>query len=388
MPVKVAYIVEYPTPYDVPLFERIAKRPEVDFTALFLSETISQRGWKVDPAGRFPHKTIRGGRLFVSSNTQFTAFFNPGVFRELVRGNYDVVGTSGYIPVTHYAVLAWCKAKGIPHFVRSEAVLPHARSDLKRAIKSVYLPYAVKTADSWLAAGTLAKKYLVHYGADPEKVFFLNYTIDDDAFETAVFEAREKRDQMKRDLNITARSVVLFCGRLAPMKGLDTLMDAFAAVKRNGRDAALAFLGSGPLEAHLKKRVERESISDVHFLGFHQADELPAFYGMADMLVLPSVYEPWGIVVNEAQAASLPVVASDVCGAAEDLVVDGETGFRFRSGDAKHLAECIERVLENDALRAKMGASGRKMVKDWGFDRSVDGFVKATLTAAGQSVKK
>ncbi len=384
MPIRVAYVVEYPTPYDVPLFERIARRPEIEFTALFLSDVIHQRGWKVDPEGRFPHKYIPGKRRFVSANTQFTAFWNPGIFAEIEAGGYDVVGTSGYIPFTHYTVLKWCKRKGVPHFLRSEAVLPQKRSTVKRAFKRLMLPPVVKGADAWLAAGTLAKQYLIHYGADPERVFFLNYTVDDELFENVSSEARKKRDEIRREHGISAKYVILFSGRMAPMKGLDTLVDAFKIIKRNGADAALLFLGSGPLEPQIKSRIEQENINDIHFPGFHQAEELPAFYGISDMLVLPSTYEPWGIVVNEALASNLPVVTSDVTGAAQDLVIPDKTGYRFKTGDAADLARCIERLLASDKLRRDMGEAGRVLVKDWGFDRSVNGFINAAMTAKRQ----
>lgn len=379
--IKTAYVVEYPTPYDIPLFERIAKRPEIDFTALFLSGTIGERGWKVDPTGRFNHKFVKGRRMFISANTQFTAFWNPGIFSEIERGGYDVVGTSGYIPVTHYAVLAWCKRKGIPYFVRSEAVLPLRRSPVKRFLKRLYLPFVVRNAGAWLAAGTLAKEYLAYYGADPDRTFFLNYTVDDDAFELKAIEARSRRDEIRRELGITAKRVILYSGRFAAMKDLHTLLSAFKIVKNNGSNAALALLGSGPLEAELKQRAAAENIRDVHFLGFHQSDELPKYYGIADLFVLPSIYEPWGIVVNEAQAAHLPVIASDLCGAAADLVVDGKTGFRFRAGDAGDLARCIEQIINSDKLIEEMGLAGRELVRDWGLDRSVNGFIQAAQTA-------
>ena len=384
MPVKVAYIVEYPIPYDALLFEKIAKRPEVDLTILFLSDTIAERGWKIDPTGRFPFKIIKGKRWFVSSNTQFTAFWNPGIFTELESGGYEVVGTSGYIPFTHYAVLKWLKRKKIPHFLRSEATLPSKRSTIKRFVKSLLLTPVVKSADAWLASGTLAKKYLIHYGADPERVFYLNYTIDDESFAKSASEARLNRERIKGDLGIDARYVILFSGRLATMKGIHTLFDAFKITKGNRRDVALAFLGSGPLQPEIEARMKAEGIKDVHFLGFHQAVELPAFYGISDLLVLPSTYEPWGIVVNEALAASLPVVASDVVGAAADLVLPGQTGFRFKTGDAKELADCIERLLASEKLREEMGRAGRELVKEWGLDRSVSGFVSAALTAVSK----
>jgi len=384
MTLKVAYVVEYPTPYDVPLFARIAARPEIDFTALFLSGVIGERRWRVDPSGKFRYKTIPGKSWFVSQNTQFAAFWNPGIFREILEDGYEVVGTSGYIPFTHYAVLRWCRRRGIPYFVRSEAILPERRSAPKRLAKRIMLKPAIKNADAWLAAGTLAKRYLVHYGADPEKVFFLNYTVDEEFFSAKSRETRLKREEIKSEMGIKSGCVVLFSGRLAPMKGLNTLFDAFSRVKRKKRDVALLLLGTGPLEKELKLRAALEGLEDVHFAGFHQPEELPRFYGISDILVLPSVYEPWGIVVNEALACGLPVIASDVAGAAEDLVIPGETGYRFKAGDSRGLAGALEMLVADPGLRNKMGETGRKAVKDWGFERSVEGFVKAALTAAGR----
>ncbi len=384
MALKVAYVVEYPTPYDVPLFERIARRPEIDFTALFLSEVIGQRKWRVEPAGKFPYKTVPGRSWFVSQNTQFAVFWNPRIFREILKDGYEVVGASGYIPLTHYSVLRWCKRKGIPYFLRSEAILPDKRSLSRRLAKRMMLKPVIKNADAWFAAGSLARDYLVHYGAEAEKVFFLNYTIDDDFFSTKAGEARMKRNEIRKELGIKSGCVILFSGRLAPMKGLDVLFDAFSSIKRKGLDAALLLLGTGPLEEGLRRRTEQEGLEDVHFAGFHQPEELPRFYGVSDVLVLPSIYEPWGIVVNEALACGLPVIASDVTGAAGDLVIPGETGYRFKTGNSRELAEALEKLIANSELRREMGTKGREVVKNWGYQRSVDGFVKAALAAAGK----
>ena len=137
--------------------------------------------------------------------------------------------------------------------------------------------------------------------------------------------------------------------------------------------AALVFIGDGPLRPSLEAAAPRDG---VHFVGFVNQADLPRHYAMCDVLALPSVFEPRGLVVNEAMACGLPVVASDRIGAVGDLVRDGENGLVFPAGDAAALADRLDRIVGDDALRARMAARSREIIAGWSFDAEVEGVRK------------
>lgn len=151
----------------------------------------------------------------------------------------------------------------------------------------------------------------------------------------------------------------LFVGRLAEVKNLPLLLDAYGSYKRNGGLRNLEIVGHGPMETSLKASVQRARLEDsVQFFGFQPYDSIPAWYARAACLILPSVSEPWGLVVNEAMASGLPLIVSDRCGCADNLVEDGRNGYLFPAKDADSLTKCM---ITFDALsEADRRAMGRR----------------------------
>jgi glycosyltransferase involved in cell wall biosynthesis len=121
-------------------------------------------------------------------------------------------------------------------------------------------------------------------------------------------------------------------------------------------------------------------LDTVRFLGFRNQQELPLLYAMADLLVLPSIREPWGLVVNEAMAAGCAILASDRVGAAKDLVRDGVNGAVFPAGSVPALAEALERLFADSNRLAEMGRQSRAMIEHWSFNEDVAG-LRAALAA-------
>ena len=174
--------------------------------------------------------------------------------------------------------------------------------------------------------------------------------------------------------------VILYVGRIEPLKGIDTLMRAVATMKEAGVydrfPFCVAIIG-GELEdegAGLSVEMERltslretEGVGDnVNFLGSRDQDTLQYYYSAAEVVVVPSHYESFGLVALEAMACGTPVVASETGGLAF-LVRDGETGFHIPAGDSASLAQRLTDLLENDELRARLGRQAADYAKqyDW-----------------------
>jgi glycosyltransferase involved in cell wall biosynthesis len=235
------------------------------------------------------------------------------------------------------------------------------RGAAKRAVKGLLVPRILHGAAGVLAAGSLARDSAVRYGASPEAVTIFANTIDVDETAGRVDDLRGPHGD----------AVVLTVARLVPEKGLDTLLRAAHGVR-------LRIAGSGPLRDEL----EREAGDNVSFLGELGRDELLQAYADADVFALLSRREPWGVVVNEAAAAGLPLVLSDRVGAAADLLRDGENGVLVPAEDAGAARAAIELLARDPALRARYGARSRELASAWGYDAMIDRFISAVRAAA------
>src|SRR5262249_55949913 len=141
--------------------------------------------------------------------------------------------------------------------------------------------------------------------------------------------------------------------------------------------ASVAFVGDGPLRSELTQYAQTHKLHNVHFFGFRNQTEIATCYAMADLLVLPSSYETWGLVVNEGMCFGLPIIASDQVGAAADLVRHGDNGFIYPVADIMALSECLRSVLKDEIMRGCMGRRSMEIIKNWNIDQDVEGFLEA-----------
>ncbi len=388
-PLRVAVLSEIPTPYRWPLHRRVAEVPGLDVTVLFYARTEADRDWGrlVDEAAGRPHVEFLPGHAFALRGRR-TLFFhwNPGVAGRLHRGRFDVVVVPGWSMPTTLAAVAACRLRRVPYVIFSETHDLSPRPGWLRALKRVALRPVVGGAAAWLATGTLSERFLVRHGAVRERIFRFANTPDVAAIRAAVAAARGQRAATRAALGIPVDAVVaLFVARLIGAKDPATLLRAQALLEAGGADAPwLVLAGDGPESKSLRAAAAADRLTRVRFAGSRSPAELPNLYAAADLFVLPSRHEPWGVVVNEAMAAGLPVVLADRVGAAADLLVDGTNGRLFRAGDAAALAEAILTIAADPETRRRMGEASLRIVSDWGYEPSVAGFERAVRTAAGQ----
>src|SRR5207249_1387315 len=147
----------------------------------------------------------------------------------------------------------------------------------------------------------------------------------------------------------------------------------------------LVFVGSGPEEKRLKECVQEQSVPDVFFMGFRNQSELPKFYALSDVFVLPSVEDRWGLVINEVMSAGLPVIASDEIGAVPDLVKHGHNGFVFPAGNVASLAGYLEQLVNDENLRKEMGHNSEALIAQWDIERAAQGVIDAVRFVVGKN---
>ena len=277
------------------------------------------------------------------------------------------------------------RARRRPILLREEQTLLAPRPRWKQAIKSLALPLILGRASA-VYIGSENRRWLERFGFPEERLFSAPYCVDSERLQLAGSlhsdpEALRKRFGIEGD-----DPVILSVSRLAPEKQPLELLDAFVRVRRIQR-CVLLIVGAGELEKAMRVRVEREAIPDVKFAGFLNQTDIAAAYCVADVFVLFSRYEPWGLVVNEAMHLGLPVVASDRVGAAADLVEEGRTGYVVRYRDIQALADRLSELIADPQLRQRLGSAAREHASGWTYERAASGIVSAVRAAAARGAR-
>ena len=302
----------------------------------------------------------------------------------LTRADPAVVAIPGWSHPAALAALLWCLRRRRPAVMMADSIaVDTTRRWHREAIKRV----VVRLCNAALVAGAPQLDYVHSLGLAEGRVFCGYDAVDNLHFAQGAQSVRANSSVWRRRLGLPAR-FFLAAGRFIAKKNLIRLLDAYAAYRqRAGADPwHLVLLGDGELRAAVESRIARPDLAGrVMLAGFRQYDELPAWYGLASAFVHASTTEQWGLVVNEAMASGLPVLVSNRCGCAPDLVEDGVNGFTFDPYDVEALAGLMQRVAAmTDERRAAMARAGQRIIAEWGPERFAEGLMQAVQAALRQ----
>ena len=364
----VAIIANAHTPYRLHLHRRIVREiPEIKLWSAYTHDT-SNAPWKIGDAGDIGAVMFGKGE---SSDRQAEA---SGLLREWRRGgamiawikkqNVRFVLTMGYNDAGRMRLIRHCRKTHLPCWMFGDSnILGDRATGLKARVKRSVVSRVVRWCDGVFSCGTLGRKYFLKYGADPARCLYFPYEPDYDLIQNL---SPEGLQRARQKFNLSAqRRRLIFSGRLVPVKRPDLLIDAFAAIAIRRPEWDLLMIGDGPLKKELQARLPPELANRVAWTGFlDDQATVSALYRSGDVLVLPSDYEPWALVINEAAAAGLAIVASNVVGAAAELVRDGVNGRIFPPGDVAALTECLLDVTDAAKIDA-MKSRSANVLADW-----------------------
>ncbi|MBI1318943.1 MAG: glycosyltransferase [Candidatus Hydrogenedens sp.] len=366
MTVRLLYLVSHPIQYQAPLLRLIAADPEIRLRVVFERVDTTE--------GYFDTGFARWLKWDVPLRDGYdsAAIAETDLERELAAA--DAVWLHGWQSPLFRQLLGKARRRGIPVLMRGEnwdGAMPDG-SGLRGLAKRLYLGHVFRHCTGFLTIGSRNRAYYLSHGVAAERLFAVPYAIDNDAFAAAAAAARPGRAALRQSLGLAPdRPILLYASKLIARKHPDWLVEAWRrAPWPDGRRPLLLFVGDGPLRAGL----EADPDPDIHFLGFRNQSELPAFYDLADVFALPAEAEPWGLVVNEAMACGTAVVATDQVGAAHDLLDDGRGGAMVPAGDLDALASALVRV---QADAAAMGEAARAKVAATSFAADLAGLRQA-----------
>lgn len=364
----IAVIANSLAPYRVHLQRRIARElPEVRLSTVFTHEE-SNSPWAFDPPREIGPVSFGAGQ---SSRDQsalrhaLREWRKGGAIIEWLRDkDIAAVVLGGYNDLGRLRIIRWCRRQGVPCFLSGDSnVKGDAVTGPKDLAKRAIVGRIVRSCFGAMPFGSLGRAYFEKYGADPDRIFPFpcepDYALIERLRDVEIEATRRRFDLSP------ARRRIVFSGRLAPVKRVDLLIDAFVVIAGERPAWDLVVVGGGPLADDLHGRVPAPLRERVRFTGFlDEPATVGALYRLSDVLVLPSDAEPWALVVNEAAAAGLAVVCSDVVGAGAELVREGVNGRIFPRGDADALAHCLRDVTSETRIDA-MKACSRGVLEDW-----------------------
>ncbi|HEX8340823.1 MAG TPA: glycosyltransferase family 4 protein [Tepidisphaeraceae bacterium] len=348
----VAIISNAQTPYRTAVHRRIDREmPEIRLVTAYTHD-VSNAPWAIATTDAF--EIARFGQGQHASEGPLPRYalreWRKGgrIIQWLRQRNARAVVLEGYNDPGRLRILHWCHRHGVPCFLFADSnIKGDHTTGAKAIVKRALLRRVIRWSTFLFPCGTLGRDYFIKYGATADRVIFYPYEPDYPRIQAAAPD---------HTLVPPGRRAVLFCGRLIPEKRPDMALRAFIEIAAQRPEWDMLFLGDGPLRESLEAEVPEAVRPRIRWLGFYRdPDETYRVFKSADVLVLPSDYEPWGVVINEAVAAGLAVVASDKVGAAAELVRDGVNGKTFAAGNDAHLASCLLSVTDEgriDQLRA------------------------------------
>ena len=357
-----------PTPYILGLLEEIRAQSLWTIEAWFLGQNLSQ-DWRLELPDYCSMFDRSAGSAFWKIHELLR---KPGV-RVL-----HLCGWGGHGALVPSIMLA--SLYGVPVVIESDTQKPFQAPLLRRMIKRVLYPVLFRIPQMFLPAGTRQRDYLKSYGAKDAKLRIAQMTVDvASIMRFARGFGAERRAAWRSAHRIDEDAVVfLFVGRLEKHKGLGALIAAFEQLAASDLNARLVIVGDGSL----RDEVGRAAAADVRIAscGRLQGDELLSAYCAADVLVVPSEFEPWGLVVNEAMACGLLVIASDRVGCGDDLILGRDTGIVYSADQPDGLLRAMRQASSSEASRLRMKANASHVITDWTLQEEASRVVAAWNT--------
>jgi len=389
-------MVSHPIQYQAPMLRRLALEPDIDLTVFFWSDhgarEYTDQGfggvrvkWDVPLLEGYKHEflpTIRS-----SDEPGFTSPINRGFYRALRKGKFDALWLHGYWSINSLLAMAAARLLAIPVLQRTDGTLiDRPRSALKRLVKPGFFAVLSRLVDGVLPVGRMNGEYWAHYLGPDFPSFMVPYAVDNAYFQARSESASRSREDSRHKLLLELGGpVFLFASKLTDRKRCIDLIDAYLGMQPgpDGRRPYLLIVGDGSERTACEAKVGAACEPNARFLGFQSQSQLARFYDLCDLFVLPSVHEPFALIVNEVMNAGRAIVVSDEVGCQPDLVTDGVNGRVFPARNVAALRAVLEDLVADPDQRREMGRRSMERINRWSFEEDIRGIREALHHVAG-----
>lgn len=373
---RLAIITTHPIQYNAPLFAMLHNRGNITLKVFYTwGEQVLKKKfdpgfdknieWDIPLLDGYDYCFVKN----VSANTgshHYKGIDNPTLISDITKWNPDAVLIYGWNFKSHLKVLKFFHNR-IPILFRGDSTLLSAVSLFKKLLRKTFLKWVYNKVDKALYAGTHNKNYFLEYGMKEQQLIFTPHAIDNGRFISNEDDFTLAIKKWKDDLNIKDEDIgFLYAGKLDNNKNVSLLLKAFTELHQ--QNIFLIIAGNGIMENELKSSVS--AVKNIHFMPFQNQSNMPVLYRLSDVFVLPSKSETWGLGINEAMACSRAVLISSGCGAAIDLVHEGQNGFIFLSENWMDLKQKMLHMITNKKNELqKMGNASLQIIKEWSYEK-------------------
>jgi len=372
---KLAIVTTHPIQYYAPLFRELAESEVIDLKVFYTKGKVTETQFEPD-FGKIITWDIPLLEGYVYQYTKnksnkkngFWSIENPNLIAEIETWQAECVLVFGWSYLSHFKILNYFKGK-IPVYFRGDSNLLDEKRGLKTFLRRYFLHWVYSKIDLAFYVGIENKKYYLKHGLKENQLAFAPHAIENNRFYDTSGSLKQKAEEWRTHLGIKDNDkAILFVGKFIVKKNPMLLLNSFKHLNVN--NIHLIFVGNGILENELKS--SSKTISNVHFIPFQNQSQMPVIYRLGDVFCLPSSGpgETWGLASNEAMACGKPIIVSDKCGCAADLVKEGENGYIFESGNEKQLTELLDKML---AFNLKlMGQASQNIINQYSIKEIVN----------------
>ena len=378
----------HPIQYFAPLYAYLNASADLEMTALYLSD-FSLRGgrdsgfgqdvtWDLDLLAGY-QSVFLGDAARTREPGGFWSLVAPQLWNQLRSGRYDVLWLHGHNYAASLFALIAAKTAGLPIMMRGETHLGLPCRGIRSVFRQPLMGALYRSCNRLLAIGSANAAFYRALCVPDHKIFLVPYSVDNDRFVASAILSDGQKAELRLRYNVPQdRPALLYAAKFTRRKRPGDLLEAARRLKaESSQPFTVVMTGSGDLEQELRTYCAENALDNVVFTGFVNQSELPGLYAASDIFVLPSEHEPWGLAVNEAMCAGLPVVVSREVGCATDLVQEGVNGYLPAAGDIDGLARALRCLIEHEDLRRRQGRASRARILQWGYRQCLDGIRSA-----------
>ncbi|WP_171299522.1 glycosyltransferase family 4 protein [Enterococcus cecorum] len=351
---KVLFVTNLPVPYKVDFFNLLSEK--VKLTVLFERKTAKNRNsqWLSSKTIKFNHIFLKGIYIGVESSLSMQ------IIKLINKNRYDAIIIGAYYTPTALLAILYMKMRNIPYYISTDGGFKKDDKFLHKKVKTFFL----KNAKGYFSPNSISDEYLVYYGASEKKIIRYPFTslLSEDIISNTI--ANESKEHYKRIIGFKKKYLVLGVGQIIPRKGWDLLIKSAEFLSD---DVGIIIIGG-------KNDIKLSLPKNVEILDFVDKSTLEKYYLAADIFVLPTREDIWGLVINEAMGKGLPVITTDRCGAGLELVKDGGNGYIIKHDDYTSLQDSITLLLENEDLRNRYSIESLKRIKNYTLEHMAEVF--------------
>ncbi len=359
-------------------YDALSELEDYEFHILFRHDTQGNSAWMPQFPAKVKYDLLPCCKV-VNFNSKLKNFLNSNIWPVLNKYNFDVMILHGiYDSSAVWQAISWCRRNNKPYLLRTDANVNKERRFFRRMIRKVLIGNKVRLAAGILHIGTQNRKYYKLFGAVESQFFLAPWEIDYVDLEQYHQNATKKRQTIRKRLGLEDDDcVIITVGRLIHLKGYDTFISALSRFPKENTNVKFVIVGEGTYRKKIEELLRDNKLSAT-FCGSLDRKEMIDAMTASDIFVIPSYREAWGLVVNEAALAGLPIISSEIVGASKDLIVNNLNGYTYSPHDSSELYAHLNKLVLDKNLREKMGDESKKIIENWRVKSSaLEGYKKA-----------